>query len=456
MTSFAHQSSSSSKDNHHNKHRGPQDKWFVVIHENTSAAAALSVPEYAEFASKGTYFSNYHAITHPSQPNYIAMIAGDTFEPPFYDDNVVDFPNPDRPDANSTIIDLIEARGLSWKVYLENYPSPGSPDEFALFIEPNGVIWDFVVTSGPAAGNYSAQRSTFGPQIGLPEATLIATPNLDGTPGPGQDFTGKIVLVSRGTFLFTDKVKNAQNAGAVGVIIYNTDTRFGTFTFGGFFTPTGTDPTITIPSFGISRAEGLFIVEGVTTDPTSTGFLDGDIATAPVTGFPMYARKHNPFISFLNISTNPERASKLVNAKEFAKDVAKGRVPDFAFYIPNQFNDGHDTGISSPTAVGPLLTNVPLYSGSAFAYTFGLALKTKSFTKDRVIVLTFDENDFEDDANQIYCAFFGDHVKKGHVVNKSYNHYNLLRTIEDSLRVGTLGRNDSTAAPMTGWRKKNK
>lgn len=450
-TSSSSSSSSSSSDCHK-----PTDKWFIVVHENADASTVLSVPEYADFAERGTYFSNYSAITHPSQPNYIAMIAGDTFEPPEYGDASVDFPNPDRPDANSTIIDLIEQRGLSWKVYIENYPEGGTTDDFRFLVYPMlGVIWDLEVSSGPAKGHYPAVQALFGAQTGLPAATLIATPNLDGTPGPGQDFTGKIVVVSRGAFSFTSKAKNAQDAGAVGVIIYNSVTGTGAFTRGDIFDAGGVDPTVTIPVFGISHPSGLEIAAGVTTDPTSTGQLieDPSIPAHTAQSPAMYARKHNPFMSFLNISQNPARASKLVNAREFAKDLENDSVPDFAFYIPNQFNDAHDTALVQMDYNSPITSFVPYYGGQAFATSIGVALANKAFTKDRVIVLTFDEDDASDSTNRVYCAFVGEHVQKNNVVDAPYNHYSLLRTIEDSLKVGTLGRNDTTSVPMTGWRK---
>jgi len=59
---------------------------------------------------------------------------------------------------------------------------------------------------------------------------------------------GKVALISRGGCTFAEKVKNAQNAGAVGAVLYNNTT--------GALVPGGTDGTITIPAVGITQAEG--------------------------------------------------------------------------------------------------------------------------------------------------------------------------------------------------------
>jgi phospholipase C len=48
-----------------------------------------------------------------------------------------------------------------------------------------------------------------------------------------------------------------------------------------------------------------------------------------------YARKHNPFISFKNIQTNPERCAKIVNADELDEDIKNDTVPQYVFYTPN-------------------------------------------------------------------------------------------------------------------------
>jgi len=75
--------------------------------------------------------------------------------------------------------------------------------------------------------------------------------------GPGCDpfnaantaaVKGKVAIISRGACAFTIKVKNAQNAGAVGVVLVNN--------VAGAIAPSGADPTITIPSVAITLADG--------------------------------------------------------------------------------------------------------------------------------------------------------------------------------------------------------
>jgi hypothetical protein len=61
---------------------------------------------------------------------------------------------------------------------------------------------------------------------------------------------GKIVLIDRGTCAFVDKVKNAQNAGAIGVIVADNVAGEYPFIMG------GSDNTITIPAFMVSLETG--------------------------------------------------------------------------------------------------------------------------------------------------------------------------------------------------------
>jgi hypothetical protein len=67
-----------------------------------------------------------------------------------------------------------------------------------------------------------------------------------------------------------------------------------------------------------------------------------------------------------------------------------------------------------------------------------------SFTEHTLIVLTFDES-IPYGENNIYTVLLGDMVNQGTVEGGRYNHYSLLRTIEENFQLGTLGRNDAKA-----------
>ncbi|WP_291118927.1 T9SS-dependent M36 family metallopeptidase [Flavobacterium sp. UBA6135] len=116
------------------------------------------------------------------------------------------------------------------------------------------------------AGAYATRDNNFNPgNIPLPTAPNGITSNLvlyvDGTPDTSdacsvainaQAIAGKICVIRRGTCLFVEKVKNAQNAGAIAVIIVNNVE--GNIVMG------GADATITIPAISVTQAVGESII----------------------------------------------------------------------------------------------------------------------------------------------------------------------------------------------------
>lgn len=90
---------------------------------------------------------------------------------------------------------------------------------------------------------------------------------------PAGSLTGKIGLVERGSCNFTVKVKNAQNAGASAVIIYNESANGDTV-----INMSGTDATITIPSVLISNTEGEYIKSLLSANNTVNVTLKNDPA----------------------------------------------------------------------------------------------------------------------------------------------------------------------------------
>ncbi|KAJ7602380.1 phosphoesterase family-domain-containing protein [Roridomyces roridus] len=92
------------------------DRIIQVWLENTDFETAASTPLFEELAKEGILFTKFNALTHTSEPNYVGAIGGDFFG--MHDDNMYHVP------ANiTTIVDLLEERGVSWATYQENLPS---------------------------------------------------------------------------------------------------------------------------------------------------------------------------------------------------------------------------------------------------------------------------------------------------------------------------------------------
>ncbi|RAL66565.1 hypothetical protein DID88_006255 [Monilinia fructigena] len=70
------------------------------------------------FAEKGITLDKYLAVTHPSQPNYLAAVGGDYFG--LDGDPFIEIPN-----NVSSIVDLLEDKGISWGLYQEDMPYTG-------------------------------------------------------------------------------------------------------------------------------------------------------------------------------------------------------------------------------------------------------------------------------------------------------------------------------------------
>ncbi len=73
-----------------------------------------------------------------------------------------------------------------------------------------------------------------------------------------RSFTGKIALVERGGIYFYEKVKNAYDAGAIGVVIFNN--RTGLFR-GELADESGTTVESTIPAFSLSQKDGKYLLD---------------------------------------------------------------------------------------------------------------------------------------------------------------------------------------------------
>lgn len=94
----------------------------VLMLENRNYQQVIgshSAPCINRLAREYTLFTRYYAVAHPSLPNYLALLAGDTFG--VQDDcQSCTFDGPALPDQ-------LSAAGISWKAYYQSMPPAKSP-----------------------------------------------------------------------------------------------------------------------------------------------------------------------------------------------------------------------------------------------------------------------------------------------------------------------------------------
>ncbi|MFF7384127.1 alkaline phosphatase family protein [Streptomyces griseoluteus] len=121
-----------------------------------------------------------------------------------------------------------------------------------------------------------------------------------------------------------------------------------------------------------------------------------------------YARKHNPWFGFSNVPTS--------SAKTFAQfPTDYATLPQVSFVVPDLCGDMHDCSVST---------------GDTWLKNKLGAYATWAKTHNSLLVVTFDE-DNRLSGNRIPTVLYGQSVTAGSTSSATYNHYDLLRTLED-------------------------
>jgi hypothetical protein len=186
-----------------------------------------------------------------------------------------------------------------------------------------------------------------------------------------------------------------------------------------------------------------------------------------------YASRHDPFVYFHSIIDSPDCDTNVVNLNRLPQDLSSEQsTPNFVFITPNLCNDGHDAPCKNGQPGG-------LVSADAFLQKWiPLIQASKAYQHDGLIVITFDEGGLSVGPNPnapgilvsapgLFCcnqqpgpnlapfpqataiapgvalafqSYGGDRtgtvllsqfLKPGTVSNTPFNHYSLLKTLED-------------------------
>ncbi|GAC1441186.1 MAG: alkaline phosphatase family protein [Mycobacteriales bacterium] len=216
--------------------------------------------------------------------------------------------------------------------------------------------------------------------------------------------------------------------------------------------------------------------DGTSTPCFHSRYVAGD--TSPdayqgnsTTGAKNYADRHNPFLYFPDVIGDAARcAAHQRPFTDLAGDLRRDTLPAFSFITPDTCNDGHDNPCSGQKVGG-------LTTADAWLRTHGPALLTYLAKHNGLLIVNFDEGgaptspqDAVANAAEYSCAtcvslgaggrtgaiLVSPRLPQGATVTTSYDHYSLLRTLEDGFGIaehlGMAGRATAMTAAFRGTR----
>lgn len=161
---------------------------------------------------------------------------------------------------------------------------------------------------------------------------------------------------------------------------------------------------------------------------------------------PPYVKVHNPFAYLADVVNDTKQQQNIVGMDQFAKDLAAGQLPDYAFIIPNDSSNSHDCPPNMTTCTSAdtlsysdnwLKTNLqPLMNSSAWANT--------------LLIITYDESegDTTQGGGHVATVVAGGLVKKAYKITMAMQHQSLLRLSMKALGVTSYPAQAATAPDM--------
>ena len=240
--------------------------WYLGLDRNAGTQIDLVTVLLHEFAH-GLGFSQFASVSTGAQPGGLTDV---------YARNILDTTTGkmwDQMTNAERAASAINSRRVVWN-------GPEVTSAVPAVLSPGTPL--LRVNSPPAiAGVYQVGTASFGPPLASPGVTGNVVQALDPANAAGPTtfdacspltnaaaVAGNIALVDRATCTFVVKVKNAQNAGAIGVVVADNAAGAPPAGLG------GADPTITIPSVRITLADGNTIKANLASGVNATLGVD--------------------------------------------------------------------------------------------------------------------------------------------------------------------------------------
>jgi len=185
-----------------------------------------------------------------------------------------------------------------------------------------------------------------------------------------------------------------------------------------------------------------------------------------------YASKHSGFINFASVQNDPARPAHIVGFDQLEADLATDALPNFALIVPNQCNEMH--GLPAPdVAADCQSSNVTglIRRGDGEIARLVKHLQASAAWRSHenmAIIITFDEGSGKErggccavtpnapsnfGGGRIPTVIITNHGPRNVADPTAYNHYSMLRTLEDAFGITTHLRHaaetDQGVVPMT-------
>jgi hypothetical protein len=164
---------------------------------------------------------------------------------------------------------------------------------------------------------------------------------------------------------------------------------------------------------------------------------------------PLYASKHNGIVNFANLQT-PAELAKMTPYPQLATDLAAGTSPNFSYIVPDMCHDMHGAPpYCADSGNGKSIEDTWLTAtGDAFVGQTVKQIQSSSVwsTGNTAIMITFDEGSSA--TSKTASIVVTNHGPRGVKDNTTYNHYNLLASLQQTFGLGCL-LSSCNAAPMT-------
>jgi phosphatidylinositol-3-phosphatase len=376
------------------------DHVFVIMMENHAYGQIAGNPQ-APFINglmgRANLATNYFAIAHPSNTNYLEVVGGSNF----------------------------------------NKLSDQYPDWHNTKCIPNIVPGQPTNTDVPNSGNACPIAGRNGRDAAIP--VLDKTTNETSAP-PLTNIDGKLSIPADTKI---DGISIADQLVAVGKSWKSYQ-----------------EGLPIIGADGVNVSDGFYTIGGnnseeinVTSDFAALSTTGNPVSASDVVY--LYAVKHNPFVYFASVQEGRDRALSLERTVSFEgpkglyADLKEGSVPDFAFIAPNQCNDQHGRGNGTAfcnydaddngtqTGLNPSL----ILEGDLTVQRIYTAIKaSRAWQESRsAIVILWDENDYSTiTPNQVVLIVetnYGPHHIRS---TKFYDHYSLTKTLDGAFRLPCL------------------